>query len=241
LKPHYLLVFLLFALGGQAQGANCRLLIAAASDLAHLEDAMRSALKDCDVRFSFASSGTLARQIRYGADFDVFLSASRSFVDSVVREGAADGSTVTPYAYGRLAFWSRRGLTWQNLRGAGVKHLAIANPGHAPYGVAAKQALIHQGLWSGLESRIVLGESVRQAFQFAATGNVDAAIVAWSLVFRRGGELLDAGWHAPLEQVAVVVKAGKNQQQARSFLGWLTGSKGQQLLQSSGFEPVGKR
>jgi molybdate transport system substrate-binding protein len=219
---------------------DCRLLIAAASDLAHLEQAMRSAVPDCSVRVSFASSGTLARQIRYGADFDVFLSASRSFVEAVVRDGLAEASTVVPYAYGRLAFWSTRGVTWDQLRAGKVTHLAIAHPGHAPYGVAAKQVLESQSLWKTLKPRIVLGESVRQAYQFAATGNADAALVAWSLVFERGAHLIDSRWHSPIEQVGAIVKSGKNPRQARAFLQWLTGQDGQRLLQAQGFEPVNK-
>src|SRR3954468_23721380 len=92
---------------------GCELLVAAAADLSPLEAQLRNSLTDCTVRITFASSGTLARQIRSGAEIDVFLSANRSFVSDLVRDGKADGSTVVVYARGRIALWSKAGMTWE--------------------------------------------------------------------------------------------------------------------------------
>ena len=60
--------------------------------------------------------------------------------------------------------------------------MAIANPDHAPYGTAAGEALQAAGLWANVQPKLVLGENVRQALQYAETGNVHAAIVALLLV-----------------------------------------------------------
>jgi molybdate transport system substrate-binding protein len=212
----------------------CALLIAAASDLAPLERAITAALPGCEVRISFASSGTLSRQIRHGAEFDLFLSASKAYIDAL--GDAADPSTITPYARGRIAVWSRKGLQWKDLRSAA--HIAIANPVHAPYGLAARQALERQGLWGAVESRIVYGESVRQAWQFASTGNADVAVIAWSLVHRSGGQILPESWHDPILQVGVIPKRSRNLDAARRIMSWLTSEAGQKLLAGHGLERV---
>jgi molybdate transport system substrate-binding protein len=219
-------------------GSACSLLIGAASDLAPLQPQLEQALPGCRMTFSFASSGTLARQIEHGADFDLYLAASRTFVERLVRAGAADLSATKPYARGRLGFWSATGLKWSDLRSASAVRIAIANPVHAPYGLAAKQALERQGLWSALESKIVYGENVRQAWRFAETGNADAGIVSWSLVHDRGGEMLPESWHDPILQVAAIPKRSRNPETARRFLDWLTSEQGQKVLASGGLERI---
>ena len=62
-----------------------------------------------------------------------------------------------------------------------VKKFAIANPEHAPYGRAAQQALTKAGLWDKVQDRLVLGENVSQATQFATSGSAQGGIVALSL------------------------------------------------------------
>jgi molybdate transport system substrate-binding protein len=111
-----------------------------------------------------------------------------------------------------------------------VMHVAIANPAHAPYGVAAKAALQSRGIWNQIEKKIVFGENVRQALQFAESGNAEAVITSWTLLHDRGGVLLPAEWHAPIRQAGAVVSRSKNADVARRFLDWLTGPAGRDLL-----------
>ena len=215
----------------------CTLLVAAAADLAPLEQRIAQALPECQVRLSFGSSGTLARQIAHGADFDVFLAASRKYVNQVVSAGAAEAASVRTYARGRIAVWSRdRRTGWRDLTRA--RQLSIANPVHAPYGLAAKQALERKGLWASVQPKIVFGENVRQAWQFAASGNTDATVTAWTLVHDKGGELLPESWHDPILQTAVIPNRSRNPDGAKRLLNWLTSAAGQKALAESGLTPV---
>jgi len=116
-----------------------------------------------------------------------------------------------------------------------VLHIAIANPTHAPYGAAARQALERAGLWAKLSGKIVYGETVRQAFEFAQSGNAEAAIVAWSLVSDRGGILLPANLHSPIRQTGGVVKSSRHADASRQFLLFLISSEGRRILQGHGF------
>jgi molybdate transport system substrate-binding protein len=188
------------------------------------------------VRFVLGSSGQLATQIRNGAPYDVFLSANMKFVRDLAGSGHVMPESVRTYSIGRLALYSKDGkyTDVRQLAGEGVRHVAIANPAHAPYGVAAKQLLERAGVWEKLASRVVYGENVRQTFQFAESGNADAAVVAWTLVKDRGGVLLAESGDEPIAQGAGVVARSGRAEAGRRFVEWLMGEEGQGLLREAG-------
>jgi molybdate transport system substrate-binding protein len=212
------------------------IVVAAASDLAPIEKQMRGLAPNVAIRFVFGSSGQLASQIRAGAPYDVFLSANLDIVRELESEGRLVVGTARSYARGRLALYSKSGQTDLSL----AKAIAIANPAHAPYGVAAKQALQARADWAVVSKRIVYAENVRQALQFAESGNADVALVAWSLVKGKAGAvLLPESAHAPIVQGAGVVR-GKAEDaertgRAMAFVDALLGKVGQAMLREAGF------
>ncbi len=201
------------------------------------------------ISFSFASTGVLARQIQAGAPFDVFAAAHVSFVEDVVHGGVCDAATQVNYAHGRLALWTRAGSQsppreLEELTDARYRKIAIANPDHAPYGRAARQALEQLGLWEELRPKLVFGESVRHAFQFAETGNVDAAIIALSHVARDR----DNPWiEVPqelfplLKQALVVCGRGKNRAGGVAFARFVASPRGRATLREFGLLPPEER
>lgn len=224
---------LLLALLGAAHAQP--LLVAAASDISPLEKDLTSGAKRAglDVRFTFGSSGMLARQVENGAPFDLFLSANEQFVDELDKAGFA--SKRVTYAKGRLGLWSRSGgvRALGDLRQPNVRHIALANPKHAPYGMAAEELLRAEELWDTLRTKLVFGENVRQAFEFARTGNADAVITSWTLVHDTGGFML-LERHKPLRQAGMVVRGSKQETVALRFLDFLLSPAGQKILQSKG-------
>jgi molybdate transport system substrate-binding protein len=184
------------------------------------------------LRFTLGSSGMLARQIENGAPYDVYLSANERFVTELAARGMVLPGSVCVYMMGRLGLWSKDGKIrdLKQLTGPRVRHVAIANPAHAPYGAAAKEALTRMGLWRALEGRVVYAENVRQAFEYASSGNAEAVITAWTLVFDRGGILIDSAWHAPLRQSGAVVSTSKQPRAAQRLLDFLMSPRGQALL-----------
>jgi molybdate transport system substrate-binding protein len=212
------------------------LLIAAASDLAPLAPKIEKAYKE-KIRFTLASSGSLKQQIENGAPFDVFLSANEAYVKDLAAAGLVTDATV--YAIGRIALWSTNGsvASLQDLKKTTVTHLAIPNPQHAPYGVAAREALESQHLWKEVEPKIVYGENVRQALQFAESGNVEAVITSWTLLIGKG-MLLPAEWHSPIRQTGAIVKSSGKLEAGRRFLKYLTGPEAQKILKDGGLWSV---
>lgn len=237
--PVRLILLLMFSAVLSSSMSAQPLTLAAAADLSPLESALRQAFPSTHLRFTFGSSGMLARQIANGAPFDLYLSANEDFVRDLARSGQLEADTVRAYATGRLGLWSADGTvrTLQDLLRRDVRHIAIPNPRHAPYGLAAEQMLRKLGLWEKLEGKLVLGENVRQSFEYARTGNADAVITSWTLLHDRGGVLLPDSGHAPIRQSGGVVRGTANGKAARAFLDFLAGAEGQRLLARYGLFP----
>jgi molybdate transport system substrate-binding protein len=227
---------------GDGTGPNAEkppLKVAAASDLARaFTDVGEAYTKKTGqkVVFSFGSTGLLTKQIQEGAPFDVFAAANRSYVDEAVNAGACRGETAALYARGRIVVWTKSGEApaLEALRDAKYTKIAIANPEHAPYGRAAKEALERTGVWGAVAPKMVYGENVQQTLQFAQTGNADVAIVALALAMVSDGRYapVDTALHAPLDQALVVCKGGPG---SREFVAFVNGEEGRAVMRRYGF------
>ncbi len=243
--------------GGDARRAAPAVIhVAAASDLTRAFEELGRAFAARTgqrVAFTFGASGMLARQVTEGAPFDLYASASSAYVDDVLATGACDRSTRALYAHGHLVVWSKRGVApaaaLADLADARFRRIAIANPEHAPYGRAAREALQNRRLWAALEPRIVYGENNRQAHQFAQSGNAEAALVALSLVIGTSDGAytqVDQALHAPIDQTLVACLRGKNAAGGRAFASFVAGADGRGLMRRYGFllpgeSPLGAR
>ena len=202
-----------------SSGEDKTLTVAAAADLqfAFTEiGRLFEAESGANVTFTFGSSGNLARQIENGAPIDLFASADEAYVQDLASRGLVLPDSVQMYAIGRVVLASNResGASVQRLDeliDPGVARIALANPDHAPYGRAGKQALQSAGLWEQLQPKIVYGENVRQALQFVQTGNAEAGIVALSIaeVPEISYVMIDESLHEPLRQSMAVIKGSR--------------------------------
>jgi molybdate transport system substrate-binding protein len=218
--------------------------IAAASNLADAFTSIGKAFTDqtqVPVTFNFGSTAQLAQQIDNGAPFDVFAAADTAHVDQLIAGGLIQPDTRRLYARGRLALWAPRWdtatLSPEALKDPRIRFVAIAQPGAAPYGKAAVDALTRLKLWQTLQPKIVYANNIQMAKQFTASGNADAAFTAWSLVFAEANAVrVDAALHAPLDQAAGIVTGSRNQRDAQRFLDFLTGKQGRAVLARYGYE-----
>lgn len=238
-------------------GATARgpVIAAAASARFALEDVAQAFYLQTGqrVRLTLGSSGNLARQIREGAPYEVYLSADPRYVEDLARAGFTrdDGKD---YLIGRLAIFVPRASplvadgSLEDLRLAlsdgRLKHFAIANPEHAPYGQRAEQVLRRVGLWDAIRAQLVLGENVGQAAQFAVSGNAEGGIIGFALarapaVSERGSTaLIPAEWHDPLRHRAVLLKsAGTVSQQ---FYDYLSSDTARDAFRKHGFDLPGE-
>jgi molybdate transport system substrate-binding protein len=200
------------------------------------------------VEIVFGASGTLTRQIRDGAPFELFLAADEEFPKQLTAAGLTRDDGVV-YAVGRLVIFAPTGspLTVDAhlaglarlIKAGNAGRFAIANPDVAPYGEAAEAVLQKHGLWESIRPQLVLGDSIAQAAQFAATGNAIGGLLAYSVVLAPGFAdrgryaVIPESDHLPLRQRMVLLKrAGTT---AGQFYAFMQGDRARAILQKHGY------
>ncbi|RYF16198.1 MAG: molybdate ABC transporter substrate-binding protein [Comamonadaceae bacterium] len=194
---------------------------------------------------ALGSTGKLYAQVRNGAPFQVLVAADQETPARLEQEGlAARGSRFT-YATGRLVLWSADAAA-VDAHGAVLRQpprakLALADPRVAPYGAAAIATLTRLGVLQAWQPHLVQGESVGQAFQFAASGNARFGFVALSQVMAQGRIVRGSAWivpaelHAPLKQDAVLLAPGGADPAAKALLDYLRGDAARAVLRAYGY------
>ncbi|MCC7202374.1 MAG: molybdate ABC transporter substrate-binding protein [Nitrospirae bacterium] len=235
-----------FNLQGNAVAAEEKsITVAAAADLSFaFKDIAAGFERETGTRviLSFGSTGMLAKQISEGAPFDLFFAADRKSLEDLSSKGYIIPATVESYAMGVIVLAVNRAsgidvkeLT--NLLKPEIKNISIANPDHAPYGRAAMEALKSAGVWDKLKDSLVYGENIRQALQFIQSGNAQAGVVALSVA--NVPEIkyirIDPALHNPIVQAVGIVKDSKDQEAARSFIRYVKGPIGSEVMKKYGF------
>jgi molybdate transport system substrate-binding protein len=261
----------LVGLGTVAQAQNLptplmqQIRVSAASDLKFaLADVLNQFQRDTGlpVIATYGSSGQFARQIAQGLPTDLFMSADEALVTQLADKGLTQGIGAV-YAVGRLALVVPRtsklvtegdwqavqaslrlglGVGKEGSAASSIQKFAIANPEHAPYGRAAKEALTAMDLWRAAQGRLVMGENIAQATQYVATGAAQAGLTALSLAIApevaatTRYAAVPAPLHAPLRQRMVLLKNARPQ--ARELFDYLQTDAIRKRLQSMGFGPA---
>ena len=189
------------------------------------------------VRFNFAGSNVLARQVVNGAPADVFISADEAQMDYAERNGAIDPSTRVNLLANRLAVVTPRGRghTIPDARALlGVRRIALADPAGVPAGVYARHFLERTGIWAGLQSRLLALSNVRAALSAAESGAADAAIVYESDAAASSGvdlAFVVTGGAAPrIVYPAAIVARTKQRDAAMAFLVFVRGSEASEIF-----------
>ncbi|MFV3386232.1 molybdate ABC transporter substrate-binding protein [Pseudomonas sp. NY15364] len=195
---------------------------------------------------SFGATGQFYAQIKHGAPFDVFLSADDSTPAKLESEDDTLPGLRFTYAIGSLVLWSADASyldgTDAALKAGQFKHLSIANPKAAPYGLAATQVLDKLGLSDTVKSKLVEGHNITQAHQFVSTGNAELGFVALSQVYKDGKVTSGSAWivpddmYDPIKQDAVILKQGANNPAATALVEYLKGPEAAKVIKSFGYK-----
>jgi molybdate transport system substrate-binding protein len=199
------------------------------------------------IRFNFAASNILARQIVSGAPVDLFISADESQMDVVAKAGLIVDGTRVDLLTNQLAVIvpDDRARTFSDIKDLAdpaFKRIALGDPAAVPAGVYAREYLEKEGLWSALQPRIVPTVSVRGALAAVETGAADAAIVyrTDALIARRA----KIAWLVPLERgprivyPAAMIRRGGDTTEGQRFVTFLRGEAGSRVFARFGFSPA---
>ena len=236
----FFIFFIIFCNCGNKSKNTHELIIAAASNL-------QFALKEIgenftteypySITFVWGSTGSLSNQIENGAPYDIFIAAHESFMHRLQLKGLLLDNAAKAFISGQLAIGvsdtNKENLrTLQDFLHPGITRIVIASPKHAPFGIAAKEALVNSGLWERIQHKMLFAENIRQCLQFIRTGNADAGIVSANIPYVEGVTIvaLDPGLYTPLRQVAAILKDSPRIKQAEDFLTYLENPKSLEIL-----------
>ena len=244
---HIALLFSIFTWSPVSWAAHAR--IAVASNFAPAIKMLATEFEQQSghrLTLAFGSTGKQFTQIQHGAPFDAFFAADTLRPKLLEQAGQIQKASRFTYAIGRLALWSKD----NNLIQAEdkmpdlsrIRHMAIANPKLAPYGLAARQALEHMKLYNSVKPKLVYGENINQTYQFTATGNAQLGLVAYSQLLAQAKQskeaiigsywLIPIAYHQPIEQQAVLLR--KNIA-AEKFLAYVKSNEGKTIIREFGY------
>lgn len=255
--PGVLLLVLMLAAGGcggdsadRRNGDNgTSILVGAAASLKNAFDEIGRAFQNnrpgVTVRFNYAGSNKIARQVRSGAPFDVIALAEESLAARLDSNGFLEPASLSTFARNRLCVAVGRSVplvpsTLEDLLSRDYHHVAIASPG-VPARIYAEQALRNAGLWNSLESRFVYGANVRQVLSYVATGEAECGLVYTSDVAAVPGTtvalVVDSTLHAPIRYPVAIVRETRARAEASGFVAFLTSPEAVRILRKYGFLP----
>lgn len=199
------------------------------------------------VQVILGSSGKLTAQITHTAPYDLFLSADMKYPEALYVDGLALGKPVV-YAQGALAMLSQKQRNYcaelYVLKEKNIKKIAIANPKSAPYGVAAKEALINAKLYEKIKPKLIYGESISQTVAYTTTA-ADIGIIAKSSLY--SPQLshfkeaihwsdVDEDLYTPIDQGMVLLTHAKGNAEAKAFYDFMLSSKAKEILRDFGYK-----
>jgi molybdate transport system substrate-binding protein len=244
-KPCQAIISLIFFLGIVCDCDAEQINIAVASNALAAIKVIGSAFEKQtghSVRISSGSTGKLYAQIVNGAPYDVFLAANEIEPKKLEQSSLIVPNSRFTYALGRLIVWS---LDDSLLKSANIKNvivsksvtrIAIANPKTAPYGLAAQQVLQQMGIWKALQSNIIRGENVSQAYQFTMTNNAQIGFVAKSQILNKlmsvkgSYQEVPENLYTPIRQQAVLILHSQHKMAASEFIDFIKSDNGTKIL-----------
>lgn len=221
------------------------MVLAAASLKFALEDIKTEFLKDRkndNININYIASGKAYNQIVNGAPAQLFIAADTQYPQKLYDSSNAASKPIS-YAKGKLVIFStNKNLTLnsiQDLKNSNIKHIALPNPKLAPYGVAGEEALKNANIYKDVESKIVLGESIAQAYQYTKSGASEAGFNALSMVIKdKDVKYIDVNdkLYKPILQAMVITKYGANSKLAKDFEDFILSPKAQAIFASYGYD-----
>lgn len=244
MKKLLIILFLLLGANGIVFAQNIKVFAASSTKLA-MQEIVAEFKKENpqdDITITFSATGKAYAQLSNGLEYDIFIAADSKYPAKIV----SDGNAITEpkvYAMGAVALFSleveliKSGI--EALKDEKVKHISIANPRLAPYGVAAEEILKNYGLEDTTRGKLVLGDNIAQSVQFVDSGAAEIGLVAFSLVKTTKKEnqykLIDPSKYSAMKQAFVLTKYAKDKPLAYKFGDFLLSDTAQKSFEKYGF------
>lgn len=245
MKKIVFLVFCVFALHLQAEKISVFVASSASKAMSELREIFIQNYPKDEVELIFGASGKHYQLLKEGREFDLFFSADAKYAEQIAKDGNAL-SEPQIYALGVVALYSldeallEGGVEKLGEKVDKIKHLSIANPKVAPYGVAASEILKNLKLDDKFKDKIVLGDNISQPVLHIDSGAAELGIVAYSLVSsvnqpKGKAVLINPKLYTPLKQSFVLTKHAKDKKLALEFANFIQSDEAKAIFKKYGF------
>lgn len=200
--------------------------------------------KGIKLTLNFASSGTLKKQIEQGAPADVFISASKKYMDQLEATDLIDGNSRKDLLKNKLVLivsneYQDKIKNISDLSNMDMK-ISIGEPESVPAGRYAKESLIYLGLWEQLKDTFIYAKNVKQVVKYVETGDVDAGIVynsdATLLKSSVVVQMLEEESHKPIVYPVAIISSSKKKEAGEKLLDYFTNSEAKEIFEKYGFD-----
>lgn len=201
-----------------------------------------------EIQVAYGSSGSITAQLMAGAPFDIFFSADEALPRRLISKGAALEDKLYRYGTGQIVLWvpadspiKLKEDEMSALLHPSVRKIAIANPRHAPYGIAAVSALKNAGLYDRLRPRLVLGENISETAHFVRSGSAEIGILSYSHAISSSLKEFGRLWLVPaasypsLNQGAIILRQSQNVDLSKAFIAFIINGKGREIMNHHGY------
>lgn len=244
------LLLLFCASGTPARAEDNAIIVSAAASLMTAMTSIKKAYESDhpgqQVYVNFAASGRLLQQIEAGAPVDVFTPADEDTMNRAQKEHLIEPETRVNFTANNLLLVvpanSTTIHTANDLADPKIGKIALGEPDSVPAGSYTKEALSALGLWEKLEPKMIYGLSVKQALDYAALGEVDAAFIYETdalMAKQHVQTVTNMGGHKRIVYPVAVVTGSNKKDKAKDFIAFLTGEQGQTILKEFGFKTPG--
>ena len=209
-----------------------------------IETAFEDENPDIDVNYNFAGSGTLRMQIEGGAPIDVFASASQSHMNLLSNQSLIIEDSRKDFAANTVVLITPVDSNQEisgpaDLTADDVETICIGNPETAPVGKYTVEALEEAGLWDELEAKTLLADDVKQVLVYVERGEVDAGFVYSTDAATSEPDTIEIKATlptvTPISYPIAVLSASEHQDEAQTFVDFVTSDEGRTILESYGF------
>jgi molybdate transport system substrate-binding protein len=209
-------------------------------DLAPLFEAQNPGTR---LQFSFAASGALLQQIARGAPVDVFASADQETMEQAQSQGLIRAADRRDFVSNALvvivpAQTERVPGTLNDLTQPAYQRIAIGLPASVPVGRYTRGVLEKSGIWSTIEPKMIGAQSVRQALDYVARGEVDAGFVYATdaaLMQNKVKTALHVPIAQPIRYPIAPIAGSPNHAAAQRFVAFVNSPQAQSVLAKYGF------
>lgn len=221
------------------------------SAAASMKDVISEVQKNYEVKnphvklvLNWGGSGSLQRQIEYGAPVDVFISAAPKHLDYLAAKNMINQATRIKVAENTLVLVvpvqsSLKINRFEDLLRQDVEKIGLGEPASVPAGQYGKQVLEKLGIWDDIKGKLVYGKDVRSILTYVETGNVDAGIVYSTDALLSDKvkvvAMVPYGAHDPIVYSAAVIAGTKQEKAAKDFLAFLQSDESRPVFERYGF------